>query len=86
MERPGGESVRSKPAQAAVTWLFLRVLGLVFLAAFVSLRLEILGLVGSQGLLPAAKLLAAAGSKLGLAERWRELPTLFWLTASDRAL
>src|SRR4030095_3491546 len=72
--------------QAAVTWLFLRALGLVFLAAFVSLRMQILGLVGSQGLLPAAKRLSAAGQQFTLAERCRALPTLFWLDASDRAL
>lgn len=85
-ERPGGDPPRSGPAQAAVTWLFLRSLGLTMLVAFVSLRMQILGLVGSQGLLPAAKVLSAAGSRLGLAERFRELPTLFWLDASDRAL
>jgi len=35
-------------------WLFLRLLGVVYLIAFVSLAVQITGLVGEHGLLPAA--------------------------------
>jgi len=35
-------------------WLFLRLLGIVYLIAFVSLAVQITGLVGEHGLLPAA--------------------------------
>src|SRR5262245_55784250 len=34
-------------------WLFLRLLGVVYLIAFVSLAVQITGLVGEHGLLPA---------------------------------
>ncbi len=66
-------------------FLFLRFLGAILLAAFVSLAVQILGLVGHQGLLPAASYLAAAHQGWGASAYWR-LPTLFWLNASDTAL
>jgi hypothetical protein len=82
-ERSSGRRERS--GQAAITWLFLRTLGLIFLFAFVSLRLQVLGLAGSEGLLPAQKLLAAV-PRFGMGERLLALPTVFWLDASDRTL
>jgi predicted DCC family thiol-disulfide oxidoreductase YuxK len=68
-----------------VAWLFLRGLGLVYLAAFISLAVQILGLVGAQGILPLGEYLAAAHQGWGADAYWR-LPTLFWLDASDAAL
>jgi predicted DCC family thiol-disulfide oxidoreductase YuxK len=68
-----------------VAWLFLRGLGLVYLAAFVSLAAQILGLVGAQGILPLGEYLDAARQGWGADAYWR-LPTLFWLNASDAAL
>jgi predicted DCC family thiol-disulfide oxidoreductase YuxK len=68
-----------------VAWLFLRGLGLIYIAAFVSLALQIRGLVGSGGILPLGEYLAAAREGWGTAAYWR-LPTLFWLNASDTAL
>jgi hypothetical protein len=67
------------------TWLFLRGLGLVFLLAFLSLWPQILGLIGSRGVLPAAPFLRAVAEQVG-SERYRLLPTLFWLGAGDGAL
>jgi predicted DCC family thiol-disulfide oxidoreductase YuxK len=66
-------------------FLFLRLFGAILLSAFVSLAVQILGLVGHQGLLPAAPYLAAAHQGWGASAYWR-LPTLFWLNASDTAL
>src|SRR5437899_3345255 len=66
-------------------WVFLRALGVIFLIAFVSLWIQLRGLIGSQGILPARDLLSAAQAQLGL-ERYRLLPTLFWLGSSDLAL
>lgn len=43
------------------------------------------GLIGADGLLPAAELLSAARAQLGLL-RWWLFPTLAWLGASDAAL
>lgn len=76
----GGE-----PTYAVSAWLFLRVLALVYGAAFLSLGVQIRGLVGSQGILPATELLASARRTTG-AKRYLLHPTIFWLGASDGAL
>ena len=68
-----------------VSALFLRGLGLIYLAAFVSLTLQVRGLVGAQGILPLEEYLAAARTGWGTDAYWR-LPTVFWLNASDAAL
>ena len=68
------------PARAQVRDLFLRLLGLVFLAAFLSLLVQITTLVGDGGLLPARAFLTRVD---GLADA----PTLFrWIEPSDGAL
>ena len=66
-------------------WVFLRVLGVIFLIAFVSLWVQVKGLIGSQGILPARELLTAAQAQLG-GERYRLFPTVFWLGSSDTVL
>jgi predicted DCC family thiol-disulfide oxidoreductase YuxK len=68
-----------------VSWLFLRGLGLIYVAAFCSLAVQVLGLVGSDGIVPLPEYLAAAHAGLGSAAYWR-LPTLFWFNSSDTAL
>ena len=73
------------PRYDLVAWLFLRGLGLIYLAAFVSVALQIRGLVGADGILPLGEYLAAAHAGWGDVAYWR-LPTLFWLDASDTAL
>jgi hypothetical protein len=72
-------------AAAVTRRLFLRLLGFVYLVAFASLALQIRGLVGQHGVLPAAHFLEWAHSIYG-AGAYRLLPTLFWLDASDNAL
>ncbi len=62
--------------------LFLRLLGFVHLTAFASLAPQILGLVGDEGLMPAAAYLARTYEIWGSAA-YRELPTLLWLWPSD---
>lgn len=66
-------------------WLFLRLLGVVYLVAFASLAVQLTGLVGEHGLLPAAPFLAWAHSVYG-GDAYRLLPTLFWFGARDLAL
>jgi lipase maturation factor 1 len=67
-------------------WIFLRALGLIYLSAFYSLIFQIKGLIGPQGILPAANYLAAmAGDAPGIA-RFRWVPTLFWFGSSNHAL
>lgn len=67
-----------------VSALFLRLLALIYLAAFISVALEIQGLVGAQGILPAAEHLARLDSLT--AHGWLRFPTLFWIDHSDAAL
>ena len=66
-------------------WLFLRLLGAVYLIAFASLAGQITGLVGEHGLLPAGSFLDWAHSIYGR-DAYRLLPTVFWLDAGDLAL
>ena len=65
--------------------MFLRLLGLVHIFAFGSLGAQILGLAGSQGILPAAEYLARVQAHLSDQAVWR-VPTVFWISASDAAL
>lgn len=60
-------------------------IGLCYLVAFCSFGAQVRGLIGSQGLAPAARYLQAAAAQLGPGRYW-ELPTVAWLSASDRAL
>lgn len=79
-----------RPTYQLVRWLFLRGLGVIYLIAFVSLWVQVLGLVGSQGILPAARWLDAARQYFDTQHvgvgRYYLLPTLSWLGASDWSL
>jgi len=68
-----------------VSALFLRLLGAIYLIAFASLLVQVQGLVGEQGILPVADLLAYVTTEAGGARYYR-LPTVFWLNHSDIAL
>jgi hypothetical protein len=68
-------------------FVLLRALGVVYLAAFSTAALQLVPLVGRDGLLPAApaidRLVASSGSRLAA---FRQLPSLFVFTgASDTA-
>ncbi len=76
---------REPTTYALVGWLFLRSLGCIYLIAFVSFGVQIVGLIGSNGILPAADFLQAVRERLGPNGYWR-VPTLFWLNADDAAL
>ena len=66
------------------SWLFLRLLGLIYFAAFVSLAIQIKGLVGKDGILPACECLAGR-RHWGPSRFWR-LPTLCWFNCGDSFL
>jgi predicted DCC family thiol-disulfide oxidoreductase YuxK len=59
-------------------WIFLKGLALVYLAAFVSLLVQVDGLIGPAGILPAERYLEAAHGQVGSAAYYL-LPTLAWL-------
>ncbi len=68
-----------------VSWVFLRVFGAIYVAAFASLSVQILGLIGHDGILPARDFFEAAHQALG-SGAYRLLPSLFWVSSSDTAL
>src|ERR1051325_1000965 len=69
---------------ALSAWLFLRLLGFIYFAAFVSLATQVRGLIGSNGVVPASDLLKRYRPG-GLGRIFR-FPTLLWLSSTDRFL
>jgi hypothetical protein len=72
---------------ARANWTFLRLLGFVYVVAFWSLSRQIDGLIGAAGILPAHAYMDSArtfvaAEHIGL-DRFRLLPTLCWMSASD---
>lgn len=64
------------------TWLFMRGLALVYGAAFISMAVQIEGLVGSQGVAPLQPYLEAMRQQHGwLSLYW--MPNLFWISSED---
>jgi predicted DCC family thiol-disulfide oxidoreductase YuxK len=70
------------PGRTHVRDLFLRLLGLTFLIAFLSLLAQVDVLYGSHGLLPMQPYLDAWRP----VATWLSAPTLLWLSCSDTAL
>ena len=68
-----------------VSWLFIRVLGVIYLIAFASLWVQVQGLAGTDGILPAGALLDQVASQTGW-ERYLVFPTVFWINSSNIAL
>jgi hypothetical protein len=67
-------------------WVFLRLLGLVFLSAFYSLAFQIHGLLGPEGILPAAQYLPLVARAMpGLLRFWYA-PTVLWLGSGNGML
>src|SRR6202008_75809 len=66
------------PRFELISWLFLRAIGLIYLAAFVSFGVQALGLIGSQGILPLSEFTGAIRSQFG-SERYWWFPMVFWL-------
>jgi predicted DCC family thiol-disulfide oxidoreductase YuxK len=64
------------------TWLFLRLLGAIYLMAFASFGVQAAGLIGSRGILPADGFLRAVRQYYGSAGFWH-VPTLLWWGSGD---
>lgn len=81
-------STTLRPTYAIAGWLFPRLVGLVFLAAFLSLWVQIDGLTGSRGILPVADHLEAVRQHFAAtpAQAWLQFPTVLWFGAGDSAL
>jgi len=72
------------PGETVTAFLYLRLLGVVYAIAFVSLWTQVSGLIGSGGILPASATLQSLRSaeSLGLSRYWLA-PTLCWITSAD---
>src|SRR5437899_2032264 len=79
-----GKDVRPPTYFWARRW-FLRMLGLVYLIAFVSLWVQVDGLVGSNGMSPVSQFLTAVRQQLGV-DAYFVLPTLCWFDSSNAFL
>ena len=65
--------------------MFLRLLGLTYLFAFVSLASQVIGLVGTEGILPVGQYLYRLEDTYGT-DAYHLYPTLLWLSSSDGTL
>src|SRR5438874_4915998 len=79
-----GDDVRPPTYFVARRW-FLRALGLTYLIAFVSLWMQIDGLIGSNGVTPVSAFLAAVRGELG-PRALSILPTFCWLNSDNAFL
>jgi lipase maturation factor 1 len=78
------------PTYTGIRFIFLRGLALIYLIAFASLAVQIQGLAGSHGIVPAQLLMAqakeaAAQHHIGF-QRFHAIPTFAWWSDSDSAL
>ena len=68
-------------------FVLLRFLGFVYFFAFLSLAIQVIPLIGANGLLPAKNLLHTVGSQFyNNIDSFIRLPTIFWFNASDNFL
>lgn len=80
---------QSLPSYRLSAWFFLRLLALIYFVAFISLGVQIPGLIGSHGIIPAADFLERVETAMpsaAPAERFWQAPTLFLWGSSDTAL
>jgi lipase maturation factor 1 len=76
-----GTDVRRPTYFWARRW-FVRVLGVIYLIAFISLWVQVDGLVGSDGISPVNQFLPAVRMQIGR-DAYGLLPTLCWFNSSD---
>jgi hypothetical protein len=79
---------RGPRGQTAPRWIFLRALALIYFSAFYSLLIQIKGLIGPEGILPAQDYLADIAQQPSLAqlfglERYWYAPSLYWISSSS---
>lgn len=85
--RARAEAPVDRPRYWLTRFLILRLLGLVYLVAFLGLALQFRPLFGHHGLLPADAYLLRLEEHFGSrTEGFLEVPSLFWLGASDSAM
>lgn len=88
---PPADVVGAQPTQRSTYWLtrfvILRLLGFVYLTAFLVAAHQIVPLVGHEGILPADTYLQRVAQHFGsVGEGFRNLPSLFWWRNSDELM
>ena len=73
------------PRYDLVSFLFLRLFGLIYLSAFVSFGVQARGLIGSHGILPLTEMVDEVSRSAGAA-RFFLMPMVFWWNAGDVAI
>ena len=77
---------RSGPSDRFLSrWIFLRALGVIYFSAFFSLVFQIRGLIGPQGILPAAEFLKSVAAQIGYARYWYA-PSVLWFSNGSHML
>jgi predicted DCC family thiol-disulfide oxidoreductase YuxK len=79
-----GKHLEPASYEIPVRW-FIRSLGAIYLVAFLSLEVQITGLIGARGILPATRFINAVRETYG-ASAWLRLPTIFLLGSGDTLL
>ena len=75
------------PSYWLTRFLILRLLGLVYFVAFLSLARQVVPLIGDHGLLPAPLFLDQVARTLGSrTDAFLRLPSLFWFAYSERLM
>lgn len=72
----------NKEKYLLATYIFLRFLSVIYLIAFISLWIQLDGLIGSNGILPVSNFLYSVYQEAG-ANQYFSVPTLCWLNSSD---
>ena len=80
--RAGWFGLRETSSYHLTRFVVLRWLGALYLVAFLVSFFQLRGLIGRDGILPAAWFLSDVREQLGAGASW-SLPTLFWLNHSD---
>jgi len=65
-----------------IRWIFIRLLAVIYAIAFLSFWMQVDGLIGSQGIMPAEQFLSLVQEQLGW-DGYVKVPTVFWLAADD---
>ena len=78
---------KSKSEYWLTRFVFLRLLGLIYFVAFLSLAHQVIPLLGSNGLTPAENFLDLSRWNVdNRFEAFVNLPTIFWFHISDNFL
>ncbi len=70
----------------APRWIFLRALAAIYFSAFLALFFQIEGLIGPNGILPAANFLEAVHRQVPGSLRFWYAPTLFWFSSGSHMM